>query len=70
MIDTSGSTRFRLEDIQDAAITFVNQLRPDDRVMVVSFDDHVRVLSEFTSDRNRLRDAIRQTQTGQRHETL
>lgn len=64
MIDTSGSTRFRLEDIQDAAITFVNQLRRDDRVMVVSFDDDVRVHSEFTSDRNRLRDAIHQTQTG------
>ncbi|HSS20181.1 MAG TPA: VWA domain-containing protein [Pyrinomonadaceae bacterium] len=64
MLDTSGSTRFRLEDIQDAAIAFVNQLRPDDRVMVVSFDDQVRVLSEFTSDRYRLRDAIRQTQTG------
>jgi VWFA-related protein len=64
MIDTSGSTRFRLEDIQDAAITFVSQLRRDDRVMVVSFDDDVRVLSEFTSDRNRLREAIRQTQTG------
>jgi Ca-activated chloride channel homolog len=64
MIDTSGSTRFRLEDIQDAAITFVNQLRRDDRVMVVSFDDDVRVLSEFTTDRYRLRDAIRQTETG------
>ena len=64
MLDTSGSTRFRLGDIQDAAIAFVNQLRPDDRVMVVSFDDQVRVLSEFTSDRNRLRDAIRRTQTG------
>lgn len=64
MIDTSGSTRFRLEDIQDAAITFVSQLRRDDRVMVVSFDDDVRVHSEFTNDRNRLRDAIRQTQTG------
>jgi Ca-activated chloride channel family protein len=64
MIDTSGSTRFRLEDIQDAAITFVNQLRRDDRVMIVSFDDEVRVLSEFTSDRNRLRNAILQTHTG------
>lgn len=64
MLDTSGSTRFRLEDIQDAAITFVNQLRQDDRVMVVSFDDNVRVLTEFTSDRYRLRDAIRRTQTG------
>ena len=64
MLDTSGSTRFRLEDIQDAAITFVNQLRQDDRVMVVSFDDEVRVLSEFTNDRYRLRDAIRRTRPG------
>jgi VWFA-related protein len=65
MIDTSGSTRFRLDEIQDSAITFVNQLRPEDRVMVVSFDDSVRVLSEFTSDRNQLRHAIRQTNTGE-----
>ncbi|MFN2516665.1 MAG: VWA domain-containing protein [Pyrinomonadaceae bacterium] len=64
MLDTSGSTRFRLEDIQDAAITFVNKLRQDDLVMVVSFDDEVRVLSEFTNDRYRLRDAIRRTRTG------
>jgi Ca-activated chloride channel homolog len=65
MIDTSGSTRFRLEDIQDAAIEFVNQLRSDDRVMVVSFDDDVRVLSEFTSNRFQLQNAIRETRTGQ-----
>ncbi|CAN5887899.1 hypothetical protein BH18ACI4_BH18ACI4_01140 [soil metagenome] len=64
MIDTSGSTRFRIQDIQHAAITFVNQLRPDDRVMVVSFDDQVRILTEFTGDRGRLRDAILQTRTG------
>ncbi len=70
MIDTSGSTRFRLEDIQDAAITFVSQLRQDDRVMVVSFDDDVRVLSEFTSDRSRLRDAIRRHANWKRHQTL
>ena len=65
MIDTSGSTRFKIQDIQDAAITFVNQLRPDDQVMVVSFDDDVRVLSEFTGDRNRLRNAILRTRTGE-----
>ena len=28
MLDTSPSTQFRLEEIQDAAISFVNQLRP------------------------------------------
>jgi VWFA-related protein len=64
MLDTSGSTRFRLEEIQDAAITFVNQLRQDDRVMVVSFDDDIRILTEFTNDRRRLRDAILQTRPG------
>src|SRR6185503_17741433 len=48
----------------DAAITFVNQLRQDDRVMVVSFDDDIRILTEFTSDRRRLRDAILQTRPG------
>lgn len=64
MIDTSGSTRMRLEAMQDAAIAFTNQLRSDDRVMIVSFDDQIRVLSEFTSDRGRLRNAIRRTSPG------
>lgn len=64
MLDTSGSTRFKINEIQDAAIAFINQLRPDDRVMVVSFDDQVRVLSDFTGDRRRLYDAIRRTNPG------
>ena len=64
MIDVSGSTRFRLEEIQDAAIAFVNQLQNDDRVMVISFDDRVRILSDFTSDRHQLRQAIQQTRPG------
>jgi len=64
VLDTSGSTRFKIEDIQDAAIAFVNQLRADDRVMIISFDDDIRVLTEFTNDRYRMRDAIRRTRTG------
>jgi Ca-activated chloride channel family protein len=65
MLDTSGSTRYRLGEIQDAAITFVNQLRRDDQVMVVSFDDQVKILSEFTNDRSRLRDAIQRSEPGE-----
>ena len=64
LIDTSGSTRNKLEDIQDAAIAFVEQLRPDDHVMVVSFSDKIRVLSQPTNDRNALRNAIRRTEPG------
>jgi VWFA-related protein len=63
MLDTSPSTQFRLEDIQDAAISFVNQLRPDDKVMVVSFNDDIKVLSELTTDRAKLRRAIQRAKT-------
>jgi VWFA-related protein len=63
MLDTSPSTQFRLEDIQDAAITFVGQLRPDDRVMVVSFNDEIKVLSDFTTDRTKLQRAIQRART-------
>src|SRR5437588_999629 len=62
--DTSGSTRFKIEEMQDAAIAFLDQLKPNDRVIVISFDDDVRVLSEPTSDRQLLRAAIRRTRTG------
>ena len=63
MLDTSPSTQFRLEDIEEAAISFVNQLRPDDRVMVVSFNGEINVLSDFTSDRSKLDRAIRRAHT-------
>src|SRR5215217_6612091 len=63
MLDTSPSTQFRLEDIQDAAISFVNQLRNDDRVMVVSFNDDIKILSEFTTDRRKLERAIQRART-------
>jgi VWFA-related protein len=63
MLDTSPSTKFRLEDIQDSAISFVDQLRSDDKVMVLSFNDEIRILSEFTTDRRRLHRAIQQAET-------
>lgn len=63
MLDTSPSTQFRLEEIQDAAISFVNQLRPDDKVMVVSFNEEVKVLCELTTDRSKLQKAIYKART-------
>ncbi len=58
VIDTSNSTRFRLEEIQDAAAAFVNQLRPEDQVMIVAFGEHVHVLTEATNNRNAIYKAI------------
>src|SRR5215475_14348214 len=61
VLDTSNSTSFKLDDIQDAAFAFIKQLRRDDQVMVVSFDSKVRFHCDFTSDYNELRRAIDET---------
>lgn len=64
LIDTSPSTAYKIEEIQDAAIAFTNQLKPQDSVMVVEFNGSVDVLTEATSDRQRIYNAIRKTDFG------
>lgn len=64
LIDTSPSTAYRIEEIQDAAIAFVNLLQPQDQVIVVEFDGNVHVLSEATNDRARLTKAIKKADFG------
>ena len=64
LIDTSGSTHFRLDDIQDAAINFVSKLKTNDSVMVMSFDDRIDVLCKATNDRDEITRAIRRSRTG------
>lgn len=65
MLDTSSSTQDKLKQIQQAAFAFVQQLQPADRVKVISFDDNVKDLNEFTNDREVLRTAINGTRSGQ-----
>ncbi len=65
MLDTSASTQDKLRQIQEAAFAFVQQLQPADRVKIISFDDQVRDLNEFTSNRETLRTAINGTRPGQ-----
>ncbi len=64
VLDMSYSTTFKIEEIQRAAIDFIDQLRKDDRVMIVSFDEEVHVLSEPTGDRQKLYNAIMKTKIG------
>lgn len=65
MLDTSSSTKDHLTKIQNAAYAFVQQLQPVDRVKIISFDDKIRDLNEFTSDREVLRTAINNTRPGE-----
>lgn len=64
LLDTSASTQEKLGSIQRAAAAFVEQLRGGDRVKVISFDNEVRELSDFTNDRAALKGAIYKTASG------
>ena len=64
MLDTSASTQEKLGQIQQAAIAFTEQLQKADRVKVISFDDSIRDLCDFSSDRAVLQWAIRDTRPG------
>jgi Ca-activated chloride channel homolog len=58
LIDTSPSTRSRQKEIRAAANAFIEQLRPDDNVMVVTFNSEIHVVNKATRDREALRKAI------------
>lgn len=59
MIDISPSTKYKMDEIHYAAVTFVNQLRPTDKVLVVAFDQRVRLLTEeATSEKQKIFAAI------------
>ncbi len=52
MLDMSGSTRSFRQNIQMAAARFLDALGPSDRIAVVEFYSKVRLLNDFTTDRN------------------
>ncbi len=72
LLDTSGSARSDLELIKRAAESFINSLRPGDRVSVIAFKtDRIdnksvavsEVLTTLTNDRNKLKDVLAQVKT-------
>ncbi len=65
LLDTSSSTEGKLAPIQDSAIEFVDQIHPQDEVMVISFDDEVYLDSDFTSNKDAAGRAIKSTRTGE-----
>lgn len=64
VLDTSNSAQDRLRAIQNTAATFTHQLEPKDRMMVISFDNEVRQLTDFTDDTKELESVIRGTESG------
>lgn len=64
VLDTSPSYEQRVGQVQNAAIAFVNQLKPNDTVTVIEFDANINVLCEPTVDRRKIEKAIRKADIG------
>jgi Ca-activated chloride channel family protein len=66
LLDTSNSIRQRLQFEQEAAIDFLfNVIRKDkDEAVLMTVDDQPEVIQDFTSDDDRLRDAIQRQRAG------
>jgi Ca-activated chloride channel family protein len=64
LIDTSPSTSYKIEEIRKAAIAFVDQLKAEDKVMVIEFAANVHVLTEPTGDRAAIYKAINRADFG------
>lgn len=64
MLDVSDSTTAELQEIQDAALGFIDELHTDDRAIIVGFDKRIVRMNEPTSDRQLLLKAVQNVKTG------
>lgn len=64
VLDTSGSMSTKLDTATDAIDRFIRTIHPDDDIFLMGFDTETYLLQDFTSDRNRLRKALKYADSG------
>ena len=53
-LDVSGSMDNKIRQVEEALRHFIDLLEPADEILVLTFNDHVHVVQDFTSDRELL----------------
>jgi VWFA-related protein len=64
LLDTSGSANHEIELMRRAALRFLDELRPGDRVAVIQFSKEVELLKDLTSERAEIEEALRLLKPG------
>jgi Ca-activated chloride channel homolog len=64
LLDSSASMEDKLEDLQNAAKSFVRRLKPNDIAQVIDFDSRVEIRQTFTGNLPELEGAIGKTSAG------
>ena len=54
-LDVSRSMDNKIREVEEALAHFIDLLEPADEIMVITFNDRVRVVQDFTADRDQLR---------------
>jgi Ca-activated chloride channel family protein len=64
VLDTSGSMEPALPLVKRGAVSLIERMRPQDKAAIIGFDDSVRVLQDWTADREALVLAVRRARLG------
>ena len=57
-LDISHSMDNKMREVEEALTHFIDLLEPADEILVITFNDRVHVVQDFTSDRERLRHVL------------
>jgi len=58
VIDTSGSMRNKIDNVNKAALAFIRASNPQDEVFLIGFNDQVELLEDYTSDLEAIADSL------------
>ncbi len=58
VIDTSGSMRSKLQNVSDAALLLIKQMRQEDEAFIASFKAEPELVQDFSTDRRELEEAL------------
>ncbi len=61
LLDTSGSMRQEMEQVNNAALAFIEASHAEDEVFLIGFNDEVELLQDYTSDIDEIRDSLDNT---------
>ncbi len=64
VLDTSGSMISKLDTATDAIDRFIRTVHPDDDIFLMGFDTGTYLLQDFTSDRAKLKKALKYADSG------
>ena len=59
LLEFAANSWYVINDMQNAAVSFFNSLRPDDYIAVMTYDLQTHILCDFTNNKGVIADSIR-----------